>query len=111
MIIAAVDKPLPGLSCEKPRKIFRISRRCAIALLIALGTFGPTTALGGYSATRSFATAAVFPRAARPGRPPISSRQTDPPDVRPNPTRKDRAVDQLYEELIRESGRVLNVHE
>jgi hypothetical protein len=111
MIFEAVGKPVPVLSRQKARKIFRISRRCVIAVLIALGTFGPMTALGGNSAARSFATAAVSPRATRPGRPPISSRQTDPPDVRPNPTRKDRAVDQLYEELIRESGRVLNVHE
>jgi hypothetical protein len=106
MIRQPMCKPLPGLSCQRTRKIFHIGRRCVITVLITLGTFGPATALGG-----SFATVAVFSRATLSGRPPISSRRTDPPDARPNPSGEDRLVDQLYEKLMRESARVLNGHE
>jgi hypothetical protein len=106
-----VRKPLPGLACQTARKIFHISRRCMIAVLITLGTFGPATALGGNSATRSFATVAVFSDSAGHGQPPISSRRTDPPDARPDPSADGRLVDQLYEKLMRESARVLNLHE
>jgi hypothetical protein len=101
-------KPLSGLSCQKTSKSFRISRRCAIAVLITLGTFGPKTALGGDPATRSLA---VFSHATRPGRPPISSRPTDPPEARPDPSNEARFVDQLYEKLMRESARVLNARD
>ena len=108
MIRQPVCKPLPGLSCQKKRRISHINRRCVIAVLIALGSFGPATALGGYSGTRSSATVAAFERATRPGRAPIWSRGTDPPDARRDPSGEDRAVDQLYEKLMRESVRVLN---
>jgi hypothetical protein len=111
MILQPVYKPLAGLSRQKARKIFDISRLCVIAILIGLGTFGPATALGGHSRTRSFATVAVFSHATPPSRPPISSRRTDPPDARPDPSAEDRFVDQLYEKLMRESARVLNRHE
>jgi hypothetical protein len=111
MILQPVCKPLPGLSCQKATKIFHISRRCVIAVFLTLGTFGPTTALGGYSETRSFATVTVFSHATRPGRPPISARRTDPPDARPDPSGEDGVVDHLYDEIMRESARVLNGHE
>jgi len=111
MSVQRVSNLLPGLSCQKARKIFHISRRCVTAILITLGTWGPTTALGGSSATRGFATVAVFSHATRPGQSPMLSRRTDPPDVRPDPSGEDRIVDQLYEKLMRESTRVLNVHE
>ncbi|MBV8736806.1 MAG: hypothetical protein JO007_06035 [Alphaproteobacteria bacterium] len=111
MNLQPVGKPLPRLSRQQTREILRISQRCVSAILIALATFRPATALGGYFATRSFATVAVFSHAMRPGRPPISSRRTDPPDARPDPFAEGRVVDQLYEKLMRESARVLNVHE
>ena len=111
MIIEALSNALPGVSCQRTKKIFHISRRCVIAVVITLGTFGPTTALGGYSAARSVATVAVFSHATRPGRPPISSRWINPPDARPDPSGEERVVDQLYEKLMRECARVLNGHE
>jgi hypothetical protein len=49
-----------------------------------------------------------FSDATRPGRLPISSQWTDPPDVRPDPSGEVPVVDQLYEKLMRESARVLN---
>jgi hypothetical protein len=111
MLRQPVCKPFPGVFCQKTRRILRISRRSVIAVVITLGTFGPTTALGGNSATRSFATVAVFSQATRPGRTPISSRRTDPPDGRPDPFAEGRVVDQLYETLMRESARVLDIHQ
>jgi hypothetical protein len=82
-----------------------------IAVLITLGTFGPATAMGGYSATRSVATVAVFSQATRPHRAPISSRPTDPPNARPDLYEEDRFVHRLYEKLMRESAEMLNGHE
>ena len=111
MIRQPVSKPLPGSYCQRTRRISDIRRRCVIAVLITLGTFGPATALGGYSTTRSVATVAVFSRATRPHRPPISSRPTDPPDARPDFSEEVGFVDQLYEKLMRESARMLNGHE
>jgi hypothetical protein len=72
MLRQPVCKPLPGLLCQKTRKIFRISGRCVIAVVITLGIFGPTTALGGYSLTRSVATVAVFSHGTQSRRPPVS---------------------------------------
>jgi hypothetical protein len=111
MIRQPVCRPLSGLSCQRLKKIFSISRRSMIAAIISLSTFAPTTALGGHSATRSLASVANFSDAMRPGRPPISPQLTDPPDARPDPFGEDRVVNQLYEKLMRDSGRVLNVHE
>ncbi len=108
MTIEAVSKSLPGLPYQKSREIFWFNRRCIIAVLIALGAFGPKTALGGNSATRPVDTVAVFSHPTRPGRPSISARPTDP---RPDPSQEDRFVNQLYENLMRESARVLNAHE
>ena len=105
-----VSKPLPGLSCKKTRKIFLISRRSVIAVMITLGGFGPTTALRSYSATRARSTVAVFSPATRHSRPPILSQWTNPPDARPDPSGEGRVVDQLYEKLMGESARVLNVY-
>jgi hypothetical protein len=96
---------------EPTGKIFHIGRRCVIAAVITLGAFEPATALGGNPAARSVATTAVFAPAARPGRPPISSQRTDSFDVRPGPSREGRVIDQLYEELMRKSARVLDIHE
>jgi hypothetical protein len=50
MLRQPVCKSRPGLFCQKTRSIFHISRRCVLAVVITLGTFGPTTALGGYPA-------------------------------------------------------------
>jgi hypothetical protein len=112
MLRQPVCKPLHGLFWQKTRKIFSFSRRCVMAVVITLGTFGPTTAFGGYSLTRSATTVAVFSHATRSGRPPVSLRRRDPPDAQPDPSEEEgRFVDQLYEKLIRESARVLNVHE
>jgi hypothetical protein len=111
MIWQSVRKPLPGLSWQKTRKVFHISQRGVIAVAISLGIFGPATALGGNSATRSFATVAAFSHATGTGRPPISSRSTDPPDARPDPVGEARVVDQLYEKLMGECARVLNARE
>ena len=108
MLRQPVCKPRPGLFCQDTREIFRISWRCAIALVITLGTFGPATALGGNSETGSLATMAVFSHTTRPGRPPIWSQRTHSPDARPDPLGDDRVVDQLYEHLIRDCTRVLN---
>jgi hypothetical protein len=106
MIMPPVIKPLDGSSLKT--KMSRVSRRCVIAVLIALGTFGPTTVLGAYSATRSSARVAVLSPPPRPGRQPISPRPIDPPHARPDPSWADRVVDQLYEKLMPESARVLN---
>jgi hypothetical protein len=111
MIQQRVYKPPHGLSCQKTRKISPTSRRCVIAVLITLCTFGPTTALGSDSGTRSFATVAVYSHGTHLGRPPVSSRWTDPADARPDPSGEDHVVYQLYEKLMRESARVLNGHE
>jgi len=92
MLRKPVCKLLPGLSYQKTRKIFHISQRCVIAAVITLCNL-PTTALGGYSATRSFATVAVFSHATRPSWPPMSSLRTDPPDARPDPSGEDGVVD------------------
>ena len=110
MIIEALSRPLPGLSCRKTRKILHISRGSVIALA-TLGAFGPTTAPGGYSATTAIAKAAVFSHPTGPRRPPVSSQWTDPPDAHPDSSRVDRVVDQLYEKLMRESARALDIHE
>jgi hypothetical protein len=91
--------------------MFRVSRRCAIAALIALGSFGPTTVLGAYTATRSSATVAILSPPTRPDRQPISPRRVDPPDAHPNPSEDVRAIDQLYDKLMRDSARVLNLRE
>jgi hypothetical protein len=109
MIVTPVTKPLRGLSFKM--KIFRASRRCVITILIALGTFGPTTVLGAYTATRSSATLAVLSPPPRPGRQPISPRRIDRPDARPDPSGDHRIVDRLYDQLMRESARVLNLRE
>jgi hypothetical protein len=111
MVRQLVNRPRPGLSCEQTKKIFHLSRGCVIAIVMTLGTFGPTTALGGDSATRSFATAVVFSHATRTARPPISSPQADPPEARPDPSGEGHVVDQLYEKLMGECARVLNRQE
>jgi hypothetical protein len=103
--------PLPGLSRQTTGKIFHISRRCVIAVLISLETFGPTTALGAHRATRASATVTVLSPPPQPGRPTGSSPQTDPPDMRLDPSAEHRVVDRLYEKLMWESARVLNGHE
>jgi hypothetical protein len=109
MIMPLVTKPLRGSSFRM--KTFHISRRCVIAVLIALGTFGPTTVLGAYPATRSSATAAILSPSTRPDRQPISPRWIDPPDPRSDPSGYGRTIDQLYDKLILESARVLNLRE
>jgi hypothetical protein len=106
MIMPPVTKPLHGSSFKT--KIFRASRRSVIAVLIALGTFGPTTVLGAHSATRSSATVAVLSTPTRPHRQPISPRRNDAPDAHPDPSRDARIIDQLYDQLMRESARVLS---
>jgi hypothetical protein len=109
MILQPVRKLLP--TGETTRNIFQISRRCLIGVLITFGTLGPTTALGGDAGTRSFAKVAIFSHAARLSRPSNPLRPIDPPDTRPDPSGDDRAVNQLYQQLMRESARVLNSHE
>jgi hypothetical protein len=104
-------QPLAGLSCEKTRKIFHLSRICVIGVLITFGTVDPTAALGGDSGTRSFARVAALSHATRLGRPPISLRRIDTPDAHADLSDDGRVVDQLYKELMRESARVLNAHE
>jgi hypothetical protein len=79
--------------------------------LKTLGTFGPTTALGGDVATRSFATVAVFSHATPSERPPISLPLTDAPDARADPFQEGRVVDQLYEKLMPDCAEALNRHE
>jgi hypothetical protein len=108
MIIGAVTKPL---GCQRTRNIFRISRRGAFVVLITVSTLGPTTALRGYSATRSSVSVAVFQQATRPSRQPMPPRRTAPPDAVPGPSGQDRILDQFYENLMQESTRVLNLHE
>jgi hypothetical protein len=109
MIMPLVTKPLHGSSFKV--KLFRVSRRCVIAVLVALGAFGPTTVFGAYSATRSFATVAVLSPPTRPDPQPISSRRIDPPDARPDPSGYGRIIDRLYDQLMRDSARVLNLRQ
>jgi hypothetical protein len=111
VIIEAVTKRLAGLSWRRTENIFRISRRGAAAVLIMLGTPGPTAALGGYSATRSSISVAVFSHPTRPDRQRMSPRWTDPSDGFPTPSGEDRVLDQFHENLTRETARVLNLHE
>jgi hypothetical protein len=109
MVMPPVTKPLHGSSFKM--KMFHVSRRCAIAVSIGLGTFGPTTVLGAHSATRSSAIVAVLSPPTRPYRQPISPRRIDLPDAHPNLSGDVRAIDRLYDELMRESARVLNLRE
>jgi hypothetical protein len=111
MLRQPVCKSRPELFCRKTRRIFHISRRCVIAVAITLGTLGPTTALGGYSAKRSFAMVAVFSRATRPSQQPISSQRIDPSDARVDPSMEARIINQLYTRLMRDSARMLDVHQ
>jgi hypothetical protein len=111
MLRQPVCRPRSGLFCQETGKIFHNSRLCVIAIAMTLSTLGTTTALGGYSATRSYATVAALSHAMRAGRPPISSQRTDPPDARPDPSEAGRVVDQLYQKLMRDSAQMLNLHE
>jgi hypothetical protein len=111
MLARSVAKTLPGLSYPKTRRIFRISRRCGIAVFVTLGTFGPSTALAAHSATRSPAAVVASSQATQPGRQSILSRRIDSPDARPDPFGEDRIVDQLYARLMQESARVLHVND
>jgi hypothetical protein len=109
MIMTPVTNSLHGSSFKI--KIFRVSRRYVIAVLITLGTFGPTTVLGAYSATRSSATLTVLSPPTRTDRQPISPRRIHRPDARPDPFGDHRIVDQLYHQLLQESARMLNLRE